>query len=241
MKIAVISDIHSNIYSLKAVLKDIEKNKIKQIYCTGDLVGYHTHPNEVIELIKKNKIKCVLGNHDLKAIIGKKINLSNIDKNDIKKAIITNYTLENISFESTQFLKSLPKELVIRISGKKIKLVHGSPRAIDEYLEENSEVAVEIMKNLESDILICGHTHKAYYKYYDKKILINAGSIGKPKKGFPQSEYIILDFTSNKVFISIQNVDYDIESIIKDIENSELPNDLGTLLRLGGINEKKNN
>ena len=51
MKIAVISDIHSNIYALNEVLTDIEDRNIDIIVCTGDLVGYGTRPNEVIEKI----------------------------------------------------------------------------------------------------------------------------------------------------------------------------------------------
>ena len=53
MKIAIISDIHSNIYALNAVLEDIENRNVDLIACTGDLVGYGTRPNEVISTIRK--------------------------------------------------------------------------------------------------------------------------------------------------------------------------------------------
>ena len=56
MKIAVISDIHSNIYALEAVLDDIKNRDIDLVACTGDLVGYGTRPNEVINTIRKNRI-----------------------------------------------------------------------------------------------------------------------------------------------------------------------------------------
>ncbi|MEF3419289.1 metallophosphoesterase family protein, partial [Escherichia coli] len=61
MKIAVISDIHSNIYALDAVLADIETKDVDITVCTGDLVGYGTKPNEVIETLKKNKILTIMG------------------------------------------------------------------------------------------------------------------------------------------------------------------------------------
>lgn len=53
MRIAVISDIHSNLLALKAVLEDIKKRGVDITVCTGDLVGYCTYPNEVIELLRE--------------------------------------------------------------------------------------------------------------------------------------------------------------------------------------------
>ncbi len=55
MRIAVISDIHSNVYALDEVLADIQKRNVDMTVCTGDLVGYATRPNEVIETIKKKR------------------------------------------------------------------------------------------------------------------------------------------------------------------------------------------
>ena len=64
MKIAVISDIHSNIYALDKVLEDIKNKNIDNIVCTGDLVGYGTRPNEVINRLREEKILTIMGNYD---------------------------------------------------------------------------------------------------------------------------------------------------------------------------------
>lgn len=63
-RIAFISDIHSNFPALKTVLDNLSSRKIDQIYCLGDITGYHTMPNETINLVIKSKIKCLMGNHD---------------------------------------------------------------------------------------------------------------------------------------------------------------------------------
>ena len=55
MKYAVLSDIHSNVEALEAVLGDIEQQKVDEIYCLGDLVGYGPNPKEVISLAKQFK------------------------------------------------------------------------------------------------------------------------------------------------------------------------------------------
>ncbi len=49
MRLAVISDVHSNVYALEAVLEDIKGRGVEKIVCAGDLVGYAPFPNEVIE------------------------------------------------------------------------------------------------------------------------------------------------------------------------------------------------
>ena len=67
MKRALISDIHSNLESLEAVLADIREQEISEIYCLGDLVGYGPNPREVIDLVMECRV-CLLGNHDQGAL-----------------------------------------------------------------------------------------------------------------------------------------------------------------------------
>lgn len=62
--IALISDIHGNYTALQAVLKEIDKINIKEIYCLGDIVGYYTQINECCEELQRRNVKCVMGNHD---------------------------------------------------------------------------------------------------------------------------------------------------------------------------------
>lgn len=62
MRIAVFSDIHSNLPALKAVLFDIEKEHVNKVICLGDLIGYLPFPNEVIEEVKALNIPVIMGN-----------------------------------------------------------------------------------------------------------------------------------------------------------------------------------
>lgn len=64
MKIAIISDIHSNPTALLTVLKDIEQQKCDRIVCLGDIVGYGYDPNACIDICREREIECLLGNHD---------------------------------------------------------------------------------------------------------------------------------------------------------------------------------
>lgn len=244
MKIAVISDIHSNIYALDSVLADIETKDVDMIVCTGDLVGYGTRPNEVIQTLRKNKIFTIIGNYDdaignLKIVCG----CDYPDPKDAEKAGLSmHFTGQTTKVENKEYLRNLPKELIFNFDKKTIRFVHGSTRLINEYLKENSKEADEVMSELVEDILVCGHTHIPYVKYYGEKLLVNAGSVGKPKTGNPNANYVIIDIknedeiakTPSSVEVEIIEVKYDFERIANEIEENEiLPNDFARLIREG--------
>ncbi|CEP48154.1 metallophosphoesterase family protein [Paraclostridium sordellii] len=236
MRIATISDIHSNLYALNEVLADIEKRNVDMVVCTGDLVGYATRPNEVIETLRKNKVLTIMGNYD-EAIGNFKIicGCDYPDPKDAEKASLSmKFTSEETTDENKAYLRNLPKEVVISFNNKTIRFVHGSTRLINEYLKENSREADEVMNNLDEDILVCGHTHIPYVKYYGEKLLVNAGSVGKSKTGSPNANYVIIDIIDSIVEVEIIEVFYDFEKVAKEIEeNKILPNDFARLIREG--------
>lgn len=241
MRIAVISDIHSNIYALQSVFDDIDNRNIDLVACTGDLVGYGTKPNEVIDLIRKNKVLTIMGNYD-DAIGNYKIvcGCDYPDPKDAEKAGLSmNFTSTETTKENKEYLSNLPKEATLKFNDKTIRLVHGSTRLINEYLKEDSKEADEVMSNLVEDILICGHTHIPYAKYYGDKLLVNAGSVGKPKTNNPNANYVVIDInndekSSDRVKVEIIEVIYDFEKAAREIEeNKILPNDFARLIREG--------
>ena len=244
MRIAVISDIHSNIYALEAVLEDIENRCVDLIACTGDLVGYATRPNEVINTIRKNRVLTIMGNYD-DAIGNYKI-VCGCDYPDPKDAenagLSMHFTSSETTDENKKYLSNLPKEATLIFNNKTIKLVHGSTRLINEYLKEDSKEAKEVMDELVEDILVCGHTHIPYAKYYGEKLLVNAGSVGKPKTNNPNANYVIIDINNDEkssdnrssVEVEIIEVSYNFEKTANEIEENEiLPNDFARLIREG--------
>ncbi len=235
MRIAVIADIHSNIYALEAVLKDIDTKDTDLIVCLGDLVGYNPFPNEVIGTIRKRKILTIKGNYD--EAVGEELMVCGCDYPDPRDAenasISLNWTIDNTDDDNKEFLKDLPKEVKIVYEGKTLVFVHGSPRKINEYLKENSTEAEENMREFEHDILVCGHTHKPYYKYYGSKLLINAGSAGKPKTGTPDANYVVIDIKGDNIAVEIHEVAYDYEKTAAAIESNGLPREFAEIIRTG--------
>jgi len=237
MKIAFISDIHANIFALRKVLNDIEKQSVDKTICLGDLVGYAPYPNEVINLVRERDIFTIQGNYDEST--GEELMACGCDYDTKKETENANkslfWTQEEVSEDNKEWLAELPKEKKMNIEGWNLYLVHGSPRKNNEYLYADSEKVKEISQKYDFDILLSGHIHLPYFKVINKKYIVNAGSAGKPKHGNPRATYIILDIKKDSIDFISREVEYNEEKIAKAVENNEvLPDDFAPLFRNGG-------
>ena len=223
LKIAVISDIHGNIFALKNAMEDIEKRRVDLIINLGDFVGYGPYPNEVIDYIRNRKIISIKGNYDASVVDNK---FSYIRNTEINKFSLP-YAVSVLREENRNYLNNLPKTLVMEFKEKSITFVHGSPRSINEYLKEDSIEVEEVMKEFNGDVLVCAHTHIPYLKKYGNKVIINEGSIGKPKIGRPNSTYVILNIEKGKdIQAEFIEIPYDYKGIVELMKKKEFPEKL---------------
>lgn len=237
MKIAVISDIHSNIEALKAVLKDIDERQADTVACAGDLVGYLPFPNEVIDLVRRKNIDCVMGNYD--DAIGNTRPVCGCEYKDDRARELGErslaWTNKCVTEENKAFLRGLPREINLTINNYNVKIVHGSPKHLNEYLYEDisDDYLKELLAESRTDVLICGHTHIPYHKKLNNnKHLINAGSVGKPKHGGPQATYTLIEI-DKVVTVKFHKVPYDFESTAFAVLSSGLPEEFAAEIRTG--------
>lgn len=103
------------------------------------------------------------------------------------------WTKKTVTLGRKAFLQSLKAEIRFEADGKRCRLVHGSPRRMNEYLFEDRPLSSfqRLAATSEADVLIVGHTHKPYTKRVDNVLFLNAGSIGKPKDGDPRACYVV--------------------------------------------------
>ena len=65
MKVAIMSDVHSNLEALEAAVEDAKSQKVTHFVFLGDIVGYGPNPAECIDLVRSlNPAISVIGNHD---------------------------------------------------------------------------------------------------------------------------------------------------------------------------------
>ena len=236
MKIAVISDIHANIEALKAVLNDIDGLGVDKIYCTGDLVGYGPKPNEVIELIRAKRIDTVMGNYDDAVAFNLPVcgcnYKSDAERERGEKSL--SWTITHITAENKKFLRELPEELSFNLGKYSLLLFHGSPRALNEYLNdvEDEDLFNDITRDYPADIYIYGHTHVPYVKKVSNKLFVNAGSVGFPKDGNPNACFVIVEIDESPV-VTVHRVPYSTDLTASDIINAGLPQEFAQIVKTG--------
>jgi len=60
----IISDVHGNFPALEKVVSELRSRGCDEIVCLGDVAGYYSMINECIDLIRREGIICLKGNHD---------------------------------------------------------------------------------------------------------------------------------------------------------------------------------
>ncbi len=248
MKRALISDIHSNLEALNAVLADIQAQGITEVFCLGDIVGYGPNPRECIDLVMSCKV-CLLGNHDQGALFDPE----GFNTGAERAIFWTREQLENPSGDSGagsrrwDFLGELPRNY----QEGNLLFVHGSPRnPLNEYVFPEHIYNRRMMEKIFALIerhCFQGHTHvpgvftedcqffspeeiNYEYRLADQKLMINVGSVGQPRDGDPRACYVVLD----NDLVRYRRVEYPFEETIRKIyEIPDLDNFLGDRLRDG--------
>lgn len=229
MRIAVLSDIHSNLAALDAVRADLPP--VDEVWALGDIVGYGPHPNEVIAGLQELGARSVMGNHDGAAI-------GTVDARDFNPdaALAIAWTARALDDNARAYLATLPE---VRVDGA-LTAVHGSPRdPIWEYVVSAS-IARASFPAFETPICLFGHTHvPIVFTDVDgdanvvqavpgvpvllngHRAMVNPGSVGQPRDGNPQSSYCLLDTDAGQV--DFRRVAYDIERTQRAMRGHDLP------------------
>lgn len=238
--IAFFGDLHGNVQATEAVLADIDAREPDHITCLGDLVGYGANPNEVIERVRNRNIPVIMGNYD------DGIGFSRGDcgcayRDETEKANgekSVAWTANAITDENKIWLQTLLPEYRLQVGGVRIRLVHGSPRRINEYLfEDRNEASLErIARSADCDVLVFGHTHKPWTREIAGVRFVNAGSVGKPKDGDPRACWAFLEVSEQAgTDVTFHRVEYDIDYAAAAIRNAaDLPDVYASDIETGG-------
>jgi len=177
-KMAIISDIHSNLEALTAVLNDISGQSIQKIVSLGDNIGYGPDPEDVLLKLKSYLVTSIRGNHEF-AILNdnykRLFNLNAITALDINR--------KKLSGSSIQYISSLDSSLGLYGA----LFIHGiSSNLIDGYIFNLSDAQlIKRAKKIHKRIAFVGHTHLLKIYEFDNK--------GLKKKEFTQRTSLLND------------------------------------------------
>jgi diadenosine tetraphosphatase ApaH/serine/threonine PP2A family protein phosphatase len=239
MRVAVFSDIHSNLPALEAALEAV--GLFDQLWVLGDMVGYGPNPDEVVERLRDLDAVAVQGNHDA-AALGR---IPTGTFNDLARAAVV-WTSKTMKPENLEWLAQQPEK---RVEGD-YTLAHGSPRdPIWEYLFSVPAARINLAA-FETPYCIVGHTHHQLTFRDDRgqvevlaarsgdrlvlderRCILNPGSVGQPRDSDPRACAMTIETDSGEV--EWLRFDYDIERTQAAIRALPLPGRLADRLEQG--------
>jgi len=242
----IISDLHSNWEALQAVLEDAA-GKYEQILCCGDIVGYGSDPNPVVDWVRTHVQATVRGNHD-RACVG----LEDLEWFNPVAQAASIWTMTQLTEVNADFIRNLPMGPV---TVGNFQLIHGSPVDEDDYLV-SADDAVSAFPYAESSLLFFGHTHlQGGFRWRSDQVqaigrlhpdwqtrylleidpqcayLINPGSVGQPRDSDPRAAYVLYDTEAELLYY--HRVPYDVETTQRKIRDAGLPDLLAARLAVG--------
>ncbi len=249
--IALISDIHSNLEALTAVLRDIDsRGAAESIYCLGDVVGYGPDPEACVDIVMERCSVRLMGNHDYAMINGA------MGFNPVARGAI-DWTRERMAPKKGSSKEVLRRWHFIEELDQVHELgdalfVHASPRDhINEYIlptdaDFHPDKIAEIFELIDK-VCFVGHTHfpgimttepqfvlpeevEFEHKLDDAKVIVNLGSVGQPRDGDPRASYVEIDEKT----VYFRRVEYDYKTTMRKVlEDTNLDERCGTRLALG--------
>ncbi|MCK5799816.1 MAG: metallophosphoesterase family protein [Deltaproteobacteria bacterium] len=242
MRLAIFSDVHSNLEALKAVVQAYESENVDKFMCLGDTVGYGAEPQACSEIVRDLVSVSILGNHD--AAVSGRMDYSYYYE-AARHALDTHTGL--VTQETVEWLRSLPYEH----REDNLAFCHGSPLNLEEYEYIFALDQAQQLLGYYDDLALVtfiGHSHlcKAFafsasevhevvatrftirenYKY-----IISVGSVGQPRDYDPRASYTIFD--TDEMAFEFKRVEYDIETAANKIFASDLERNFGNRLFLG--------
>jgi len=243
MQILILSDVHSNLRALEAVLDRF--GDADEVWCLGDIVEYGPCPSECIDLVRERCNRIVKGNHDASLVSPEPKGWARYDRH-------------TVSDDDIAWLDGLPESVTAEVDGQLFLLVHGTPGdPLDgklyplEYSDSGSPAAnriasgppgptppgtdIEVSRPSSSpyafraalgdcvaEVVLSGHTHVAMIEPFDGKLVVNTGTIGQSRDGDYRAQCMLYEDGRFR----FERVDYDLDALASDYERSTLPGDI---------------
>ena len=219
-RLAIFSDIHGNLQALESILADIEKEKIEDIYCLGDIIGFGPNPRECVDLVMKHKVKAVKGNHEIYQTDEEIANVL-LSENEIEHR---DWVRKELTNEELEYIQSLPMCIEEMYFGKLFNFSHFFLNSNKNYFESlkiiNDNTIFEIANKIETDYMFIGHCHDDF-QIHSERLVTCGGSSGCTL--FDSTFYLILEIEGYNIRITRKELLYDRKAFEKEVARRKYP------------------
>jgi len=222
MRIAIVSDIHGNLFALEAVLEDLRQTAPDLIFHGGDLAHAGANPAEVVDRIRALGWPGVVGNTD--EMLFRPESLTEFAQQAPKLQPLcaaleemSAVTSAKLGPERLAWLAALPRVQI----DTPMALVHASPESLWRApMPEASDAELEAVYGpLGRPVAVYAHIHRSYIRSVAGMTVVNTGSVSLSHDGDRRAAYLVLDDTTP----TIRRVEYDVDRECKALASSGLP------------------
>lgn len=208
MRLAVLSDVHSNLIALNLALDSLKKETVDKICFLGDYITDGVNDNEVLDIVKNVSDYAIFGNRE------KYILDYSPERKDFNnyKTIYTTYN--NLTKDSLEYIKSLRQHYIVKVGRFSVLMIHGEKYCSDK--NDIERVFDKIIDDFDFDICFFGHSHRHLFRKYRNKFFINPGSIGQSCDS-PTYKYCIVEIT-DKVRVTLK--EFEVEETFSELVRS---------------------
>jgi predicted phosphodiesterase len=252
MKLGFLSDCHGNLQALEAAYHYLVSQHVDRVMMLGDIIGYGGQPRECVDFVRRTCDISVAGNHDLAA--------SNPQMLQRFNPMAANRLIENsqmLNEKQSKWLSSLPMEFCFEKNGAGVVMTHGHPAGYEQWLyqPDNPHYFICDEEGWHTAWCFYGHTHKPaitlcsrggvertsvpelpqdHYIVPDDQeytVIVNVGSCGLPRDGYPDACCVILDMPSRSV--EFVRVGYDLRKTLSIFKERGVPEFLREKIQKG--------
>ncbi|MEW5868381.1 MAG: metallophosphoesterase family protein [Chloroflexota bacterium] len=219
MKIAVLTDVHSNFHSLSAVLEDLTREKPDRIVGAGDMVGCSAYAGAaaVWQALHEAQVPLVLGNEEARILDYHSPAPHNHWKHSIQ--------FRPLQYRATQFapgdieaMRRLPVSILLDgPGGQDVLVCHASPGDLHHSPMQGIDSRMEkALEEAPARVIVVGHYHRQWQQAWREKLLVMAGSAGLPLRGrLDEVDYLVLTFRNGAWHFRYKTVQYDHQAALR--------------------------
>lgn len=225
MRIAVLSDIHSNHLALEACMDIIHKSDVDGIAFLGDYVSDCPYPQKTMRIIRnvppEYKTWFVRGNREDYMLGHRRALAEEWSYNSQSGSLL--YTYENLTGGDLRFFEDMPIGMEVKIDGyPPFSICHGSMQNSRELFVGDCPVTHSVMDEMTTSLLVCGHCHRPYVFTRGAKTILNAGTVGNPINGQTAAQFVMLESDGGEWKYKTVSAPFDTEAEIAEFYESGL-------------------
>ncbi len=243
VRLAFFGGIYSNSRALAAAVADARRRGADALYALGDFGAFGPHPDRVFPILLDAGVQPIQGNYEESlSTDAADCHCGYTDPRDNHFARISyDYTAAKTSPEWKRWMATLPKTRRLEAAGRRILLVHGSPRRINEFLWESTSPDAfleKLLADFDADVLVCTHTGLPWRRRLPSgRLAVNCGALGRPANdGNTHVWYASMEIRAGArggVEVEFAPVAYDHDAMAREMAEERLPEEFIETIQTG--------